>query len=83
MGIVHQHIPGYAPNAYQSSKHYPHPTVTEKCYMCDIMHHTQMALFSNVAVIPHYTITDTEYKRQHDYTGIALVLSAGRSPPQV
>ena len=82
MAVVHQHVPGYTQRVYQTSKQYPQQTVAEKCYVCDMMHHTQMALFSDVPAIPHYTISDTQYKCQHDYIGIALILSAGRSPPR-
>jgi len=82
MVIVHKHVPDYSERIYQTSKHTTQHTVTEKCYVCDAMHHTQMALFSDVPSIPHYTTSDTQYKCQHDYVGIALILSAGRSPPR-
>jgi len=80
MAVVHQHLPG-PQRAYQVSKNQPQQTVAEKCYVCDMMHHTQMALFTDAPVVPHYTISDTQYKCQHDYVGIGLILSAGRSPP--
>jgi hypothetical protein len=83
MGVVHHHLPGYTQHVYHLSKQYPSQTVTEKCDVCDMMHHTQMALFTHSVAIPYYTVCDTQYKRQHHYIGIALILSAGRSPPRV
>jgi len=84
MAVVHQHLPGYSQQFYQTTKQSPHQqTVTEKCYVCDMMHHTQMALFTDAPIFEHYTVTDTQYKRDHDYIGIALILSAGRSPPAI
>lgn len=59
----------------------PVQTVTDTCSICDMMHHTQMAIFSSVAINPLVTICETLYINQHDYKGIALILSAGRSPP--
>lgn len=82
MAVVHQHVPRYTQRIYQISKQYPQQTVAEKCYVCDMMHQTHMALFSDVPVVPHYIVSDTQYKCQHDYIGIALILSAGRSPPR-
>ncbi|OCX50278.1 hypothetical protein BEL04_23505 [Mucilaginibacter sp. PPCGB 2223] len=79
--IVHQHVPGYTQRVYHVAKQFPQQTVAEKCYVCDMMHHTPMALFTDLPLIPDYTVSDTQYKCEHDYIGIALILSAGRSPP--
>jgi hypothetical protein len=57
-------------------------TLKEKCYVCDAMHHTYMAVFAQATPSVFSTVIHTPYDRQHDYVGIALILSAGRSPPQ-
>jgi dihydroxyacid dehydratase/phosphogluconate dehydratase len=60
----------------------PVQTVTDTCSICDMMHHTHMAIFDAVVSSPIITICETVYTNQHDYKGIALILSAGRSPPR-
>ena len=82
MAVLHQHVPGYTERVSQTSNKAPQQTVTEKCYVCDMMHHTQMAIFTDAVVAANVVVCDTQYKRQHDYIGIALILSAGRSPPR-
>lgn len=55
--------------------------LTEKCQLCDAMHHNSMvqhttAVFTPVVVTTHF------YKQgDYDFVSIALILSAGRSPP--
>jgi hypothetical protein len=55
--------------------------LTEKCQLCDAMHHNSMikhtdSFFSPVWITSHY------YKQgNYDFVSIALILSAGRSPP--
>jgi hypothetical protein len=58
-------------------------TLSEKCNLCDMMHHTHMAIFNDTPISPVVTVLYKHYNRQHDYVGIALILSAGRSPPTV
>jgi hypothetical protein len=58
-------------------------TVTDSCSICDMMHHTHMVIFDNATINPPVTLCETIYNNQHDYKGIALILSAGRSPPTV
>jgi len=56
-------------------------TVSENCRICDAMHHTVMALNNTPDFTP---VTVSEYHYQdcvYNFTSIALILSAGRSPP--
>lgn len=84
MVYSHQHYT----NASKISAHAlktpaPVQTVSEKCNICDMMHHTHMVIFDTKAVNPPVTVCETLYSNLHDYKGIALILSAGRSPPHV
>lgn len=84
MVYSHQHFHSFkTPVQHTVKAQQPVQTVTDKCNICDMMHHTHMAIFGNATVSPLVTICDTHYTRQHDYKGIALILSAGRSPPTV
>jgi hypothetical protein len=82
MVYSHQHklIKGTA-QTYSPNKQQPRQTVSEKCQLCDAMHHigmviTQQANFSPVVV------TDCVYKSPvYNFTSLALILSGGRAPP--
>lgn len=78
-GYAHQHPVAKITSAKNTTTG---QTLKEKCYLCDAMQHTHMAIFTDAIPAIFTTIADTQYKRQHDYRGIALILSAGRSPPQ-
>jgi hypothetical protein len=55
--------------------------VSEKCQLCDAMHHNSMLTHKHTYVTP-VVVTDHFYKPgQYDFVSIALVLSAGRAPP--
>lgn len=84
MVYSHQHNSRLMSTATHAVK-LPQPiqTVTNTCSICDMMHHTQMAIFNSAIINPTITICETIYSNQHDYKGIALILSAGRSPPVV
>jgi len=58
-------------------------TVTDTCSICDMMHNSHMAIFDAAGFTPTVTLCETIYSNLHDYKGIALILSAGRSPPAV
>ncbi len=83
IAFSHQHIVEAKSASHLTKQSATGQTVTEKCYVCDAMHHTNMAIFSDTAPLLHVTIIDTQYTRQHDYKGIALILSADRGPPTV
>ncbi|RKR81178.1 hypothetical protein BDD43_1322 [Mucilaginibacter gracilis] len=82
MVYSHQHFNRYRSSSVNSVK-VPQPaqTVTDSCSICDMMHHTQMAILGTSVLNPVVTICETIYTKQHNYKGIALILSAGRSPP--
>lgn len=45
MVYAHQHnVIKSLPTAVYSAKTVPHQTVSEKCYLCDVMHHNNMAI---------------------------------------
>jgi hypothetical protein len=77
MVYAHQHLVKY--HTHQTSQN--QTTVSEKCQLCDAMHHNSMVLadhhyFSPVVTADHF------YKQgKYDFISISLVLSAGRSPP--
>jgi hypothetical protein len=77
----HQHLADLKSRPVTAKHNASGQTVKEKCYVCDTMHHISMAIFTDVAPVLYTTKADTQYTRQYDYKGIALILSAGRSPP--
>lgn len=81
IAFFHQHKGNIHAFSYQTTKSSSQQTLSEKCSICDQMHHTQMALFSHAMPAVVVTVTETQYDRQHDYKGIALILAAGRGPP--
>jgi hypothetical protein len=74
---AHQH----AKVPVSSSRNLNRTTVTDKCQMCDAMHHNSMLQTSQAYFAP-VVVTDHFFKPCHyDFVSIALILSAGRSPP--
>ena len=58
-------------------------TLSEKCPICDSMHHVNMELTKQVC-LSMFTSTSFLFKTfQYDFTSIALILSQGRAPPAV
>jgi hypothetical protein len=77
MVYAHQHLVKY--NTHQISQN--QTTVSEKCQICDAMHHNSMALTDHQYFSP-VAFTDHFYKQgKYDFISISLILSAGRSPP--
>ena len=77
MVYTHQHWVKY--KTHQTSQN--QSTVSEKCQICDAMHHTNMTLTDNHYCIPN-VCSDHVYKQgKYDFVSISLILSAGRSPP--
>jgi hypothetical protein len=77
----HQHLSDFKLRPVTAKHDAAGQTVKEKCYVCDAMHHISMAIFTDAAPALHVTDADTQYTRQHNYQGIALILSADRGPP--
>ena len=83
MVYAHQHVAVSHTNkvAWHNTNNQPKETLTENCRLCDAMHHSTMALNSPVyfapVIVSNYTYKTNEYA----FISIALILSAGRSPP--
>ena len=56
-------------------------TVSEKCQLCDAMHHNSMVLnnsvYFNTTAVAEHVFQSIEYS----FTSIQLILSSGRAPP--
>jgi hypothetical protein len=82
MIFAHQHnIVNATPKTYSHVKGIPPTTVTDKCYLCDVMHHNAMVINSHVyfspVVINFHVFKNVEYS----FKSIQLILSGGRAPP--
>lgn len=66
---------------YSISKNKTQTTVTEKCELCDVMHHnvmvTSVQVYFTPAIATSYVFKGFEY----NFTSIQLILSSGRAPP--
>jgi len=66
---------------YHNPETSPKTTISENCRLCDAMQHNQMAVSSQVHFAP-VAVTAYTYKNvKYHFISIALILSAGRSPP--
>jgi len=83
MVYAHTHAPGIGSikSAWQNSNNQPKQTVTENCRLCDAMRHNTMAVNTPVFFAP--VVTESYFYKavNHDFISVALILSAGRSPP--
>jgi hypothetical protein len=56
-------------------------TITEKCQLCDVMHHNTMAVCVLYGV-PPAVISHYDYKAvAYTFVSLSLILSTGRAPP--
>jgi hypothetical protein len=77
MVSAHQHLVKY--NTHQIAQN--QQTVTEKCQLCDVMHHNSMTIAEHHYFIP---LVSTDYfytPGKYNFVSIALILSSGRAPP--
>ena len=80
MVYAHQHLSRSF--AYQTQKTPQNQqTVTEKCQLCDAMHHNSMTVADLQYISPVVTTDHFYTPDKYDFVSIALILSAGRSPP--
>lgn len=80
MVYAHQHLTSYA-IAHQQKPDQSKTTVTEKCQLCDAMHHTGMVINKTQYFTPA-VCADHFYKQgTYDFISISLILSPGRAPP--
>jgi hypothetical protein len=77
MVFAHQHLIKY--HTHQTSQ--DQQTVTEKCQLCDAMHHNSMTFTEYQYFTPVVSSVHFYTPGQYDFISIALILSAGRSPP--
>ncbi|MEO6633798.1 MAG: hypothetical protein ABIN13_18795 [Mucilaginibacter sp.] len=81
MVYVHQHKLVKTSGIYVVSHNQSKQTVSEKCQLCDAMHHTSMIAGSN-AFFTHTVVVDCVYQSPvYNFTSLALILSGGRAPP--
>ena len=85
MVYAHQHYINkgtYTLNKCHSQKSSAHTIVSEKCALCDSMHHVGMDITNTAAYHNVLVSTTFVYKTfQYEFTSIALILSPGRAPP--
>jgi hypothetical protein len=80
MVYAHQHL-------IKSSIHHTHQSspnlqkITEKCQLCDAMHHNGMLTADHQYFTPIVTTDHFYTPGKYNFTSIALIRSAGRSPP--
>jgi hypothetical protein len=77
MVYAHQHLVKY--HTHQTSDN--QQTVTEKCQLCDAMHHNSMMLTDHQYFSVDYSTVHFYTPGQYDFVSIALILSSGRAPP--
>ena len=77
MVYAHQHLVKY--KTHQTTQN--QTTVSEKCQICDAMHHTSMTLPDHHYFIPDVSSDHVYQQSKYDFVSISLILSAGRSPP--
>jgi len=81
MVYVHQHRLIKPGSGYAVSPYHLKQIVSEKCQLCDAMHHTTMVIDSN-AFFATVGITDCIYiSPVYNFPGTALIRSGGRAPP--
>jgi len=79
MIYAHQH--NVARGTYNISKSLSQQTVSEKCYLCDVMHHNVMDITAQV-FFNHVTVAEHVFKNnKYNFTSIQLIQSSGRAPP--
>ncbi|MBD1393733.1 hypothetical protein [Mucilaginibacter glaciei] len=83
MVYAHQHFVNKG--AHTTVCHSPlkssQPTVSEKCAVCDSMHHVNMELVSPASYCTVDYADFVFHTFQYNFTSIALILAAGRGPP--
>jgi hypothetical protein len=82
--MVHAHQHNIVKNTGKSfaiPKNIPHQTVSEKCYLCDVMHHNAMVTNTQVYLNPVKVVGHVFKNVAYSFTSIQLILSGGRAPP--
>jgi hypothetical protein len=83
MVYAHQHklIQGTKQTHLVNKQQSTQQTLTEKCQLCDAMHHNSMLVgghlyFNSIAISDFIYISPV-----YNFTSLALILSGGRAPP--
>ena len=82
MVYAHQHkFIQDSKHAYSASKHQAGPILTEKCQLCDAMHHYNAG--NNTSLdFTLVTVTDYFYPSPvYSFISLSLILAGGRAPP--
>lgn len=84
MVYAHQHkLNQGLKQSYAVSKHQPGQTLTEKCKLCDAMHHYN-AVSDNHTALTLLPAEDIAYVSPvYNFTSLSLILAAGRAPPVI
>jgi len=82
MVYSHTHnLPGIAGKTQPVTKSTAQTTVTEKCSLCDVMHHNAMVKATPVYFAPAAVCALVFKSTDYNFTSIQLILSGGRAPP--
>jgi len=83
MVYAHQHYVNKNSHSITNAKGPAHASLSEKCSVCDSMHHVAMNLTAQVNYT-HVAVSAFIYKTyQYNFKRIALILSPGRAPPVI
>lgn len=82
MVYIHQHkMVKLSGQSSLTHKQQPKQLLTEKCQLCDAMHHNTMTM-PEQAVFTAVVASDYFYKSPvYTFTSISLILAGGRAPP--
>ena len=80
MVYAHQHIIRSAEHHHTQAAS-DQQTVTEKCQLCDAMHHNSMLVENQQYFSPAVAADHFYTPGKYDFISIALILSADRGPP--
>jgi len=82
MVFAHQHrTNGVVNNLIKTTQNPDQKIITEKCQLCDAMHHNEMVLTHHSYFTPAVAVKHVYIHGDYNFISIALILSAGRSPP--
>ncbi|HVW94800.1 MAG TPA: hypothetical protein VHA56_02360 [Mucilaginibacter sp.] len=68
-------------HAYGQNGHPVKSTITEKCQLCDAMHHNSMTISSAPHANPVIVATHIYQTPVYNFTTLSLILAGGRAPP--
>lgn len=81
MIYAHQHQIVKGNTTGHIAKNTSRQTVTEKCSLCDVMHHNVMVKTATVSFDAVTVLSHTFKNLVYHFISIQLILSSGRAPP--